>query len=203
MFWRSLRSAIQTICEVTTFCHHTTRWLEDAGSDTEAALNSIGAPLRYAKLRPGSLNTSTTFNIPEALDYGQSSLAKNIDSMSFSYIDEGLVNTSPNPDSTRPWFSRRWVVRELAVAPQATLMCEPHELGWTEIEALVSLSTRTIPHVERLAEQRRIYQNREEDAGDLARLLCSSADVARATIETGFTQSRFQQSVRVSNVPRG
>ena len=157
-------------------------WLGEADPDTESAFNSIREPVRHARHQPGSLDSFAIANNPQALGYGQTSLSQATGSMLFSYISDGPVNALFELVTTRPWFNRLWIVQELAVAPQATLMCGPHELDWTEIEALVAFSTQRIPHIERLVEQRRIYQNPGGyTRSDLARLVvlnrtCGASD---------------------------
>lgn len=39
----------------------------------------------------------------------------------------------------RPWFSRRWVVQEIALADQATLHCGRDYIGWQDFADAVSL----------------------------------------------------------------
>jgi hypothetical protein len=39
----------------------------------------------------------------------------------------------------KPWFSRRWVVQEVALALKATLHCGTDEIGWQEFATAVSL----------------------------------------------------------------
>ncbi|KAK0613653.1 heterokaryon incompatibility protein-domain-containing protein [Immersiella caudata] len=39
----------------------------------------------------------------------------------------------------RPWFSRRWVVQEIALARQATIHCGPDRLAWADFAVAVQL----------------------------------------------------------------
>ncbi|KAL7625473.1 hypothetical protein AAE478_004693 [Parahypoxylon ruwenzoriense] len=53
----------------------------------------------------------------------------------------------------RPWFSRRWIFQEIAVAQQAILLCGQHEIKWQEFADAISLinevetGTHRISHV--------------------------------------------------------
>ncbi|XXH00245.1 hypothetical protein Hte_006587 [Hypoxylon texense] len=53
----------------------------------------------------------------------------------------------------RQWFSRRWIVQEIAIAQNATLLCGPHKVEWRDFADAVSLfnevekSTRKISEV--------------------------------------------------------
>ncbi|CAF9925249.1 MAG: hypothetical protein HETSPECPRED_005786 [Heterodermia speciosa] len=54
--------------------------------------------------------------------------------------DDGLPHTT-NPIwydlfaiIRRPWFNRAWVIQELAMAPQATVMCGENKVLWDELE---------------------------------------------------------------------
>lgn len=84
----------------------------------------------------------------------------------------------------------------LAVASRAALLCGPHELGWTEIEALVNFSTQRIPYMERLVEQRRIYQNLMRSPAVTSQgLLCSTVIAVRAMKGTQSTLSGVWQKM--------
>ena len=39
----------------------------------------------------------------------------------------------------RPWFSRRWVIQEIAYAREASIYCGPFQASWTDFSSLVTL----------------------------------------------------------------
>lgn len=56
----------------------------------------------------------------------------------------------------RQWFTRRWIVQEIAIAQSATLLCGPHKVEWKDFADAISLfnevemSTRKISEVMKL-----------------------------------------------------
>jgi hypothetical protein len=52
----------------------------------------------------------------------------------------------------RAWFSRRWVVQEIALAPNATVYCGPDEIPWHELAIAVELFVEVETATHRLSE---------------------------------------------------
>jgi hypothetical protein len=52
----------------------------------------------------------------------------------------------------RDWFSRRWVVQEIALAPKASVYCGPDELEWRELAIAVELFVEVETATHRLSE---------------------------------------------------
>ncbi|EAT84175.2 hypothetical protein SNOG_07899 [Parastagonospora nodorum SN15] len=52
----------------------------------------------------------------------------------------------------RDWFSRRWVVQEIALAPVASVYCGPDELEWRELAIAVELFVEVETATHRLSE---------------------------------------------------
>lgn len=52
----------------------------------------------------------------------------------------------------REWFSRRWVVQEIALAPKACVYCGPDELEWRELAIAVELFVEVETVTHRLSE---------------------------------------------------
>ena len=48
---------------------------------------------------------------------------------------------------TKPWFSRRWIIQEIAYARAATVHCGDKYVGWHEFETAVALFERDAPKV--------------------------------------------------------
>lgn len=52
----------------------------------------------------------------------------------------------------RDWFSRRWVVQEIALAREATVYCGPHSIGWKDFAVAVELFVEVETATHRLSE---------------------------------------------------
>jgi hypothetical protein len=52
----------------------------------------------------------------------------------------------------RPWFSRRWVVQEIALARKAKIYCGPDEISWKEFAVAVELFVEVETATHRLSE---------------------------------------------------
>ncbi|THY24143.1 HET-domain-containing protein [Aureobasidium pullulans] len=72
----------------------------------------------------------------------------------------------------RPWFSRRWIVQEIAVARKATLHCGSHELEWHEFADVISqLSTTTrLYEMKALFKKSPEFHNHADYLGDISEL---------------------------------
>src|SRR5438270_9035788 len=46
----------------------------------------------------------------------------------------------------RPWFRRVWIIQEVAVAPNTTLMCGDHEARWLEFVLVAAYLTQLVPY---------------------------------------------------------
>ena len=44
--------------------------------------------------------------------------------------------------SRRPWFSRCWVIQEVAVSSTVTVLCGQHRIGWADVEATFDFDPR-------------------------------------------------------------
>ncbi|KAK3077745.1 hypothetical protein LTS18_009430, partial [Coniosporium uncinatum] len=51
---------------------------------------------------------------------------------------------------TRPWFERRWVVQEIALARRATLHCGSKQISWTSFATAVALFEKEEPKIAKL-----------------------------------------------------
>lgn len=56
----------------------------------------------------------------------------------------------------RPWFNRRWIVQEIALARKATLLCGNESVSWNDFSAAVAL------FVARYRDLRRLFQSSED-----------------------------------------
>lgn len=70
----------------------------------------------------------------------------------------------------RPWFQRIWVIQELAVCPQATMLCGRHSIAWEKVEMANHMSDRILAEgLSRLITERNDWQ--QGDREDLVHLL--------------------------------
>ena len=49
---------------------------------------------------------------------------------------------------TKPWFSRRWVIQEIALAKRATIYCGTNQITWSEFAEAVSLFEEVRPETQ-------------------------------------------------------
>ncbi|KAF1980523.1 HET-domain-containing protein [Bimuria novae-zelandiae CBS 107.79] len=66
----------------------------------------------------------------------------------------------------RDWFSRRWVVQEIALAREATVYCGQHSIGWKDFAVAVELFVEVETATHRLSEVMR-KNTRDEHVPDL------------------------------------
>ncbi|KAI2623257.1 HET-domain-containing protein [Hypoxylon sp. NC1633] len=52
----------------------------------------------------------------------------------------------------RPWFSRRWIVQEIAVARTAIILCGPHKIKWKDLADAISLFNEIETGTRRISE---------------------------------------------------
>lgn len=105
----------------------------------------------------------------------------------------------------RPWFSRRWVVQELALARRATVHCGKRSVQWTDFETAVALFERD---ARRIAKQFRASSSADYDPeffGDVTnmratRLVQAKSDLFRVSEQGDILEYRFTLSDLVSNL---
>jgi hypothetical protein len=84
--------------------------------------------------------------ISEIIDLSNSSEQRGV-----LYNPESLDKWNAFTDLMRfHWFSRRWVVQEVALARKATLRCGSREVRWDDFETAVSLFTKHLDKIKKL-----------------------------------------------------
>jgi Heterokaryon incompatibility protein (HET) len=78
----------------------------------------------------------------------------------------------------RPWFSRRWVVQEIALARQATLHCGEYHIPWPEFADAVELFKELEPQVREKFRASTQHKNQHNYLGDVWALSASQLVVA-------------------------
>ena len=59
---------------------------------------------------------------------------------------------------TKPWFSRRWVIQEIALAKRATIYCGTNQITWSEFAEAVSLFEEVRPETQIISNSNSIMQ---------------------------------------------
>jgi hypothetical protein len=67
----------------------------------------------------------------------------------------------------RPWFSRRWVVQEIALANKAMLHCGKDVLPWLEFSEAIALFDEAVDRVNQKFREHKKYKNHPDYVGDV------------------------------------
>ncbi|OAX82494.1 hypothetical protein ACJ72_03149 [Emergomyces africanus] len=95
----------------------------------------------------------------------------------------------------RPWFSRRWIIQEIALAKKATVYCGCAHLDWEEFANAVSLLVHSKENVQQLLRKSSEYCDHPDCFGDVsqsaaARLIEASDNMFRKS-EKGHILERL------------
>jgi hypothetical protein len=70
----------------------------------------------------------------------------------------------------RPWFNRRWIVQEVAMARRATMHCGEHVVSWTNFKDAVALFSSRKEHLRHLFQSSRRFAHHPDFLGDVQEL---------------------------------
>lgn len=70
----------------------------------------------------------------------------------------------------RPWFSRRWIVQEIALAKTATLHCGESRVSWRDFADAISLFNSKSSEIRQLFRKSAIFKNPLDYLGDITEL---------------------------------
>jgi hypothetical protein len=70
----------------------------------------------------------------------------------------------------RPWFSRRWIVQELARAQNPIIYCGKDSIPWQDFADIVSLVSRKESEIREIFRQSSRYDHKHDHVGDLRQL---------------------------------
>ena len=70
----------------------------------------------------------------------------------------------------RPWFSRRWIVQEIALAKTATLHCGESSVSWRDFADAISLFNSKSPEIRQLFRKSTMFKNPLDYLGDVTEL---------------------------------
>jgi Heterokaryon incompatibility protein (HET) len=93
----------------------------------------------------------------------------------------------------RPWFTRRWVVQEIALARVATVHCGRQIVPWREFRDAVSLFVSRYSDLKKLFQGSKRYNHHPDYLGDITALganrLCQQASNVFRRADEGGTQA--------------
>lgn len=97
---------------------------------------------------------------------------------------------------TREWFSRLWVVQEIAPAKAATIHCGNSWTDWADFETGVALLVNYAPQIARLFQTSSSYDYDSDFLGDVgamdaARLVSVKSDIFRRDEDGNIVEYRF------------
>ncbi|KAL4870872.1 heterokaryon incompatibility protein-domain-containing protein [Aspergillus spectabilis] len=67
----------------------------------------------------------------------------------------------------RPWFSRRWIIQEIALARSATVHCGPDSVPWTDFADAISLFVHGQRRIQQACRHSKEFKNDSNYLGDL------------------------------------
>lgn len=103
---------------------------------------------------------------------------------------DGLVSGSATPEEwaafsalmRRPWFSRRWIVQEIALARSATLHCGNEVVKWGEFAVAISLFISRHEEIRALLRRSTAFGNHPDFLGEVEELGASRLIKAVSTL---------------------
>ncbi|KAI7617988.1 hypothetical protein KC319_g19202, partial [Hortaea werneckii] len=95
----------------------------------------------------------------------------------------------------RPWFSRRWIIQEIALGKSPELICGEKSVPWQDFADVISMAAYKQSELQRLFRSSATYQNHPDYLGDLSELgairLAQLSDEFFLKGEDGSTQQRL------------
>ena len=70
----------------------------------------------------------------------------------------------------RPWFNRRWIIQEIALAKEATLFCGADQVSWRDFADVISLFASKRYELRELFRESTAHRNHPDYLGDLSEL---------------------------------
>lgn len=70
----------------------------------------------------------------------------------------------------RPWFNRRWIIQEIALAKEATLYCGEDNVSWGDFADVISLFASKKYELRQLFRESAAHRNHPDYLGDLSEL---------------------------------
>ncbi|KAK0515812.1 hypothetical protein JMJ35_001846 [Cladonia borealis] len=110
---------------------------------------------------------------------------------------------------TKPWFSRRWVIQEIALAKRATIHCGTHQIAWSDFAEAVALFQEVKPETQIISKSNSIMQpnnliSLNEFLYDIPRLAAtqlvnSTLDIFRKSEDGLIMERNFPLDVLISD----
>ncbi|KAF7197204.1 Heterokaryon incompatibility protein 6, OR allele [Pseudocercospora fuligena] len=70
----------------------------------------------------------------------------------------------------RPWFNRRWIIQEIALAREATVHCGEKIISWDDFASVTRMLSEAQPQLRKLFRESTSYKNHPDFLGDLSEL---------------------------------
>ncbi|KAK5115392.1 hypothetical protein LTR85_009852 [Meristemomyces frigidus] len=105
----------------------------------------------------------------------------------------------------RPWFNRRWIIQEIALAKQATLYCGKHQVSWRDFADVISLFASKRLELRQLFRESTAHRNHPDYLGDLTelgaiRLVFASDNLFRKTEQGEIMEHLFTLEALMSSM---
>jgi hypothetical protein len=106
---------------------------------------------------------------------------------------------------TRPWFTRRWVVQEVALAKKAILFIGDQSIQWDDFETAVALFERSAPDIAKIFKGQGKYEHDPDFLGNIkampaTRLVNAKADLFRRGDDATIIEYRYNLEDLVSQL---
>ena len=96
----------------------------------------------------------------------------------------------------RPWFTRRWVVQEIALARRATLHCGVDQISWSSFSEAIALFQTAADQVNQKFKEDKEYGNNPAFVGNVSAYAASSLVAATSRVVRKSKDNRVLMKVR-------
>ena len=102
----------------------------------------------------------------------------NLDEIDQLVINEKLVEewNAFSKLIRRPWFNRRWIVQEVAMAKRATMHCGEGTVNWTNFKDAVALFSSRPEPLRQLFQSSRTFAYHPDHLGDIKERISAARD---------------------------
>lgn len=106
----------------------------------------------------------------------------------------------------RPWFGRRWIVQEIAVARQAELLCGDDSVKWEEFADAVSLFASNSEYIRQLFNKLEQFQFHPDVVGEVSesaanRLVEATSAMLRKTRDGSISEHMLSLEALITTLP--
>jgi hypothetical protein len=106
----------------------------------------------------------------------------------------------------RPWFGRRWIVQEIAVARQAELLCGDDSVKWEEFADAISLFASNSEYIRQLFNKLEQFQFHPDVVGEVSesaanRLVEATSTMLRKTEDGTISEHMLSLEAIITTLP--